>query len=29
LDGELAITGRYPTNDEIAKFFDLSVSEFG
>lgn len=29
LDGELVIAGRYPTNDEITKFFDLSISEFG
>ncbi|MGB4437991.1 MAG: arsenite efflux transporter metallochaperone ArsD [Sedimentibacter sp.] len=29
LDGELVIIGRYPTNDEMAKFFDLSVREFG
>jgi len=29
LDGELVVMGRYPTNDEIAKFFDLSVSDFG
>lgn len=29
LDGELVIIGRYPTNDEMAKFFDLSVREIG
>lgn len=27
LDGELVITGRYPTNDEIANFFDIPVKE--
>lgn len=29
LDGELIITGRYPSNEEIAKMLDVSVSEFG
>ncbi|WP_313346580.1 arsenite efflux transporter metallochaperone ArsD [Sedimentibacter sp.] len=29
LDGELVVTGRYPTNEEIAKFFDLTVRDFG
>lgn len=29
LDGELVVTGRYPTNEEIAKMLDVTVSEFG
>lgn len=29
LDGEIVVTGKYPTNEEIAKMLDLSVSEFG
>lgn len=29
LDGEIVVTGKYPTNEEIAKMLDLSISEFG
>ncbi len=29
LDGELVVTGRYPTNEEIAKMFGVTVSGFG
>lgn len=29
LDGEIVLSGRYPSNEEIAKLLDISVSEFG
>ncbi len=29
LDSEIVVTGRYPTNEEIAKYFEISVKEFG
>ncbi len=29
LDGELVVTGRYPTNEEIARMLDVTASEFG
>lgn len=29
LDGELVLIGRYPTNEEFAKMFDVTISEFG
>jgi hypothetical protein len=28
VDGEIVLTGRYPTNEEIAKFLDIQTSMF-